>query len=190
MTDGKMSTTMDFGKNDKDGKRERYESQDIEVPYAVVEEVPRYQGCEPSGSKEQDKKCTSDNVSQFVNKNFNVDLATELGLTGRQRISVIFKIGKDGKIKDIMSRAAHPGLEAEAIRVIKSMPDFTPAKQRGKAVTVPYSLPILFQVQEDVSGISLLKAFSDGGVFNLVSHLTKSVFINYFNSLSFDLLTY
>ena len=153
MTNGKMSTTIDFGKKDAQGKKESFESADIEVPFAVIDQVPLFEGCEPSGSKDADKDCTSQKVAEFVNKNYNTDLATELGLTGRQRINVIFKIGADGKVRDVMSRAPHPGLEAEAIRVIKSMPDFTPGKQKGEAVTVPYSLPILFQVQEDASGI-------------------------------------
>ncbi|MBA6153148.1 M56 family metallopeptidase [Gelidibacter maritimus] len=149
ITDGKSSTVLDFGKNDKEEKKEASETFDIEVPYAVIEEVPLFEGCEASGFKDDAKRCTSDKVSQFVNKNFNVDLATTLGLTGRQRINVIFKIGKDGKVKDVMARAPHPGLEAEAVRVIESMPDFTPGKQKGKTVTVPYSLPILFQVMAD-----------------------------------------
>lgn len=149
MTDGKLTTIMDFGKKVTPRADEGFGSEDIEVPYAVIEEVPLFQGCEPSGSKADAKTCTSDRVSQFVNRNFNVNLAAQLGLTGRQRISVVFKIGKDGKVKDVMARAPHPGLEAEAIRVIKLLPDFTPGRQRGEAVTVPYSLPILFQVQDD-----------------------------------------
>ena len=157
MTDGKVSTAVDFGKKDKDGNKERFESEDIEVPYAVIEEVPLIKGCEPSGSKDDDKACTSQKIAQFVNENFNTNLASALGLKGRQRISVIFKIGKDGKVRDVMSRAPHPDLEAEAIRVIKLLPDFTPGKQRGIAVTVPYSLPILFQVQDDDPEINLNK---------------------------------
>lgn len=151
MTDGKMSIALDntatqfvvTNSNKKDN------SENIEVPFAVIDEVPLFQGCEPSGSKEEDKLCVSNKVSEFVNKNFNVNIATENGLTGRQRISVIFKIGEDGKIKDVYARAPHSSLEAEAIRVIESLPDFTPGKQKGVAVTVPYSLPILFQVQPD-----------------------------------------
>lgn len=149
MTDGKSSTLLDVGKKDKMEKKETFESYDIEVPYAVIEEVPLFEGCEASGSMDDDKRCTSDNIAQFVNKNFNISIATEQNLKGRQRINVIFKIGKDGKIRDVLARAPHPALEAEAVRVIQSMPDFTPGKQRGKAVTVPYSLPILFQVQDN-----------------------------------------
>jgi hypothetical protein len=60
---------------------------------------------------------------------------------------VIFKIQKDGSISEIKSRAPHPELEKEAIRVIKALPKMQPGMQRGKPVVVPYSLPILFQVQ-------------------------------------------
>lgn len=150
LVDGTSSIISDFGKKGADVTKNNMESQDIEVPYAVIEEVPLFEGCEPSGSKDVDKTCTSDKVAQFVNENFNVDLANTLGLKGRQRISVIFKIGKDGKVREVRSRASHPDLEAEAIRVIKAMPDFTPGKQRGKAVTVPYSLPILFEINENL----------------------------------------
>ncbi|MGC1632570.1 MAG: energy transducer TonB, partial [Gelidibacter sp.] len=157
MTDGKTTINTNMDKNNStiiDNikiNKTSSEAQDIEVPFATIDEVPLFEGCESSGSKDADKDCTSRKVAEFVNKNYNTNLATELGLTGRQRINVIFKIGKDGKVKDVLSRAPHPGLEAEAIRVIKSMPDFTPGKQKGEAVTVPYSLPILFQVSDDVS---------------------------------------
>ncbi|WP_163514367.1 M56 family metallopeptidase [Gelidibacter japonicus] len=149
ITDGKITTSLDFGKKEKEEKTESFESYDVEVPYAVIDQPPLFDGCEATGSKDHDKRCTSDNIAQFVNKNFNVDIATEKNLKGRQRINVIFKIGKDGKIRDVMARAPHPALEAEAVRVIQSMPDFTPGKQRGNTVTVPYSLPILFQVKDD-----------------------------------------
>ena len=81
-------------------------------------------------------------------RKFNTDLASDLGLSGRQRINVIFKIDKNGNITGVRARAPHPKLEAEAARVINLLPKMQPGKQRGKAVTVPYSLPILFQVQD------------------------------------------
>lgn len=90
----------------------------------------------------------SDKIQEFVNKKFNTDLASELGLSGRQRINVIFKIDKTGEVVGIRARAPHPGLEKEAARVIGLLPKMQPGKQRGKAVTVPYSLPIVFQVQD------------------------------------------
>ncbi|OMP31366.1 energy transducer TonB [Mangrovimonas sp. DI 80] len=122
--------------------------EDIEVPFAVIENVPVFPGCEKEKGNNAKKACMSEKISQFVNKKFNTDLASELGLSGRQRINVIFKIDKNGEITNIMARAPHPGLEKEAKRVIGMLPKMKPGMQRGKAVTVPYSLPILFQVQD------------------------------------------
>ncbi|WMI69401.1 energy transducer TonB [Mangrovimonas sp. YM274] len=122
--------------------------EDIEVPFAVIENVPVFPGCENEKGNNAKKACMSEKISKFVNKKFNTDLASELGLSGRQRINVIFKIDKNGEITNIMARAPHPGLEKEAKRVIGLLPKMKPGMQRGKAVTVPYSLPILFQVQD------------------------------------------
>ena len=121
--------------------------EDIEVPFAVIENVPIYPGCE-KGNNAAKKACMSEQISKFVQKKFNTELAGELGLTGRQRINVIFKIDKNGNITGVRSRAPHPRLEAEAARVINMLPKMKPGMQRGKAVIVPYSLPIVFQVQD------------------------------------------
>lgn len=121
--------------------------EEVEVPFAVIENVPTYPGCE-KGNNDQKKKCMSEKIQEFVNKRFNTDLASDLGLSGRQRITVLFKIDKTGSITGVQARAPHPGLEKEAARVINSLPKMLPGKQRGKEVTVPYSLPIVFVVQE------------------------------------------
>ncbi|NNL16986.1 MAG: energy transducer TonB, partial [Flavobacteriaceae bacterium] len=104
-------------------------------------------GCE-KGNNAKKKACMSEKISKFVQKKFNTELAGELGLTGRQRINVIFKIDKNGNITGVRSRAPHPRLEKEAARVINMLPKMKPGMQRGKAVIVPYSLPIVFQVQD------------------------------------------
>lgn len=121
--------------------------EDVEVPFAVIENVPVFPGCE-GGDNAAKRDCMSKKIQEFVNKKFNTDLAGELGLSGRQRINVIFKIDKTGTVTGIRARAPHPGLEKEAARVIGLLPKMQPGKQRGKAVTVPYSLPIVFQVQD------------------------------------------
>jgi len=120
--------------------------EDEEVPFAVIENVPVFPGCE-KGDNNAKKACMSQKIQEFVNKKFNTELAGELGLSGRQRINVIFKIDKTGNVVGIRARAPHPGLEKEAERVIGLLPQMQPGKQRGKAVTVPYSLPIVFQVK-------------------------------------------
>ena len=121
--------------------------EETEVPFAVIENVPTFPGCE-KGDNNTKKKCMSDKITEFINKNFNTDLASDLGLSGRQRITVMFKIDKTGTVTGVQARAPHPGLEKEAARVVNKLPKMLPGKQRGKAVTVPYSLPIVFAVQE------------------------------------------
>ena len=123
--------------------------QDVEVPFGVIDEVPIYPGCESLTTNNERKQCMSDKIAKFVNKNFNTSVADSLGLIGRQRINVIFKIGNDGNIADIFSKASNPVLEEEAIRVIKLLPKMKPGKQKGRAVTVPYSLPIIFVVDDN-----------------------------------------
>ncbi len=119
-----------------------------DVPFAVIENVPIYPGCENAGNNEAKKKCMSEKIAKFVNKKFDTELASELGLSGRQRIAVQFKIDRNGNVVNVRARAPHPRLEQEAVAVVKSLPKMTPGKQRGQSVGVLYSLPILFQVQD------------------------------------------
>lgn len=131
----------------KEIKEEVVEEEIADVPFAVIENVPIYPGCEKESGNEAKKKCMSAKISEFINKKFNTELASDLGLEGRQRISVQFKIDKNGNVVDVRARAPHPRLEKEAVSVVQSLPDMTPGKQRGKPVGVLYSLPIVFDIQ-------------------------------------------
>ncbi|GAA4294232.1 M56 family metallopeptidase [Aestuariibaculum suncheonense] len=122
--------------------------ENIEVPFAHVEHAPVFPGCESLESNEERKNCMSQSIAKFVNENFNTDIANSLGLEGRQRINTIFKINEEGDVVDVRARAPHPGLEEEAKRVIQLLPKMQPGKQKGYVVTVPYSLPIVFQVAD------------------------------------------
>lgn len=124
------------------------EEEITEVAFAVIENVPVFPGCERKKNNNEKKKCMSDKITKFIRKNFNTDLASELGLSGKQKISVYFKIDQNGDIVAVQSRAAHPRLQKEAARVVNKLPKMKPGRQRGKAVTVPYALPIIFQVQD------------------------------------------
>ncbi|MDO5971950.1 energy transducer TonB [Flavivirga aquimarina] len=122
--------------------------ENTQVPFSIVEQVPIYPGCETL-DKVTAKECTTDAINKFVQRNFNTEMAKNLGLTGRQRINTIFRINQNGNVVNIRSRASDPDLEDEANRVIALLPKMIPGKQRGKAVTVPYSLPIIFRVEGD-----------------------------------------
>tara|TARA_R110002096_G_scaffold431902_2_gene647762 strand:+ start:778 stop:2733 length:1956 start_codon:yes stop_codon:yes gene_type:complete len=122
---------------------------DVEVPFMAVDKVPIFPSCEGLIYNSDKRDCMSQNISRHVNINFNTKLATELGLKGKQRINVLFKIDKEGNITGIRARAPHPGLEEEAIRVIKTLPKMIPGEHKGEKVNVPYSLPIIFQVADE-----------------------------------------
>ena len=114
-----------------------------DVPFAVIEQVPIFPGCEGAGNNDALKACFSEKTQAFVNRNFNKDLAGKLGLSGRQRITVQFKIDKNGHVVDVRARASHPELEEEAKKAVMSLPQVTPGKQRGQNVGVLYALPII-----------------------------------------------
>ncbi|WP_405222449.1 energy transducer TonB [Dokdonia sp. Asnod1-B02] len=124
------------------------EEEIADVPFAVIENVPIFPGCESMTNNNDRKNCMSEKVSKLVNKKFNTELGSDLGLSGINRIFVSFKIDKTGRIVNIRSRAPHPRLASEAERVIKLLPKMTPGKQRGKPVGVLYSLPITFKVED------------------------------------------
>lgn len=115
-------------------------------PFAVIDNVPIYPGCESYSSNEEQKLCFSRKIEEFAMINFNTELAQELKLTGVNRIIVLFKIDKQGDVTNIKVRAPHPKLEEEARRVIQKLPKMTPGKQKGKAAGVMYSLPIVFEI--------------------------------------------
>jgi hypothetical protein len=119
-----------------------------DVPFAVIDQVPIYPGCEGLAGNEEQKKCMSQKIQEHVQENFNTNMGKELGLTGQNRVIVQFKINRNGEIVDVKSRAPHPKLEEEAKRVINSLPQMTPGEQNGTAIGVMYSLPIVFQVGE------------------------------------------
>lgn len=123
-----------------------YEEIIEDVPFAIIEDIPVFPGCE-KGSKQEQKACFSKKIRNHVNREFDSELANELGLSeGKKRIYVLFTINEFGSVADIQSRAPHPRLQTEAKRVVKTLPKMTPGKQRGKPVRVRYSLPITFQV--------------------------------------------
>ncbi|MDT0688088.1 energy transducer TonB [Autumnicola psychrophila] len=122
--------------------------QEMDIPFAIVDEVPIYPGCQDIASNQERKKCTSQKISLFVKFNFDKTVGEALGLTGQIHVTVQFKIDKNGNIQDVKSRAPAPELEDEAERVINNLPTMTPGKQNGEPVGVMYSLPIVFQVNE------------------------------------------
>ena len=121
------------------------EDLDLDVPFAIIEDVPLFPGCERV-PKSQRRDCFQEKIQQHIVRNFRYpEIAQEMGIQGR--VFVQFTIGKDGSISGIRTRGPDKNLEKEADRIISKLPRMTPGKQRGRPVRVPFSVPITFKLQ-------------------------------------------
>ena len=104
--------------------------------FVVVEEQPQF----PGGTQA---------MMKFLGENIIYPAeAHKNGIQGR--VIVNFVVNKDGSLSDInIVRGQDPLLDAEAMRVISTMPNWKPGMQRGEAVNVRYTLPIVFRLQGD-----------------------------------------
>ena len=119
--------------------------EDIDVPFAVIEDVPIFPGCEKV-SKDKRRDCFQEKMNNHIRNNFRYpEIAQEMGIQGR--VYVNFIIDKDGSITNIRMRGPDQNLEKEAQRIISRLPSMTPGKQRGRPVRVPFSIPITFRLQ-------------------------------------------
>ena len=117
-----------------------------DVPYDFIQEAPVFKGCEGL-SKTENKECFDKKMKRFVQRNFDADLASDLGLnSGKYKIHTQFIIDDKGNVMDIKIRAPHTKLKKETQQLIEKLPKFTPGKQNDKNVRVRYTLPISFQV--------------------------------------------
>ena len=104
-----------------------------EVIFVVVENMPEF----PGGNGAM-MKFISDTIRYPVE-------AQQKGIQGR--VICNFVVMKDGSISDLqVVRGVDPLLDAEALRVLKLMPDWKPGKQRGQAVNVRFTLPVVFRL--------------------------------------------
>ncbi len=103
--------------------------------FTIVESMPEF----PGGGQEA--------LFKYLQKEMKYpQVAKENGIQGT--VFVNFVVGKDGKIRDVkILRGVNKMLDDEAIRVVKAMPSWKPGKQRGKAVSVSYNLPIKFTLR-------------------------------------------
>ncbi|SFK91722.1 outer membrane transport energization protein TonB [Porphyromonadaceae bacterium KH3CP3RA] len=141
----KVETKMEIKVEDDQSKRQT----DVYIPppppkpkqeevteeiFVVVEEQPEF----PGGNAAM-MKFLSDNIRYPV-------IAQENGISGR--VICNFVVERDGSITDVqVVRGVDPSLDREAIRVIQQMPRWKPGKQRGSAVRVRFTLPVVFRLQ-------------------------------------------
>ncbi len=109
-------------------------AEDVEI-FGMVEEMPSFPGGEVK-------------LVEYIAKNLNYPQeAIEKGIEGR--VFVGFIIDVDGSVTDVkLLRGIGGGCDEEAIRVIKSLPKWRPAKQNGVFSRVSYQIPVNFKLDD------------------------------------------
>ena len=105
--------------------------EDDEEFFMVVENMPEFPGGDLG-------------LMKFIQKNVRYPaIAKEYNITGKVYVSFI--VDKSGAVTNVkIVRGVDKNLDAEALRVVKSLPKYKPGKQRGQAVRVMFTIPINF----------------------------------------------
>ena len=114
---------------------EEVEVESAETIFVIVEKQPEFPGGDAARLR-------------FLQENIKYPVvAQENGIQGR--VTCQFVVNIDGSIVDIeVVRGVDPSLDREAMRVIGTMPKWTPGEQRGKPVRVRFTLPVQFRLQQ------------------------------------------
>ena len=116
-------------------EQEEEEEVEEEVPFAIVEQKPTFQGGD------------ANTFTKWVfSKIVYPEIAKENGVQGR--VTLQFTIETDGSVKNVkVLRGVDSSLDKEAVRVVSSSPKWTPGMQRNKPVRVKYTFPVVFQLR-------------------------------------------
>lgn len=133
VTDRVIAQTDSEAKKVEKAQEPVTKSQKDEEIFTVVEEMPSF----PGGK---------DAMFKFISTNIKYpESARKNGVHGRVFISYV--VEKDGKINDVeIIRGFDKECDAEALRVVKMMPNWNPGKEKGKAVRTKFNLPIAFML--------------------------------------------
>jgi|TARA_B110000238_G_scaffold174405_1_gene194109 protein TonB len=115
--------------------------------FAVVENKPVFPGCEKFATEDEKFMCFNQQIMKHIGSNFEFpELARQMGIQGK--VYVNFVIERNGRVSSItIARGVDKLIDDEAIRVIKKLPTFQPARQRGKPVRMQYTVPINARLQ-------------------------------------------
>ncbi len=137
------ATTFDKGTDDLNVVREHKDEIIVEEKhpepvkeevFTAVEQMPQF----PGGEAE---------LLKYISSHIKYPtMAAENNIQGR--VVVKFVVGKDGRVGEVVVvRGKDPDLDKEAVRVVKTLPNFIPGKMNGQAVSVWYTVPINFKLQ-------------------------------------------
>jgi len=123
----------------------------VEEIFKVVEDMPRFPGCENKGSKAERQQCAQRKMLEFIYANIKYPpIARENGVEGTAVVQ--FVVEKDGTVTDArVVRDPGAGTGNEALRVVNLMNQkgikWIPGKQRGRPVRVQFNLPVKFRLE-------------------------------------------
>ncbi|MFZ1457552.1 MAG: TonB family protein, partial [Saprospiraceae bacterium] len=151
--------------------------------FRVVEQMPRFPGCENINSDKEKEDCAKTKLLEYIYKNLKYPAeARKKNIEGQ--VVVQFVIKPDGLIKDVkVVRDIGEGCGSEVKTLIEGMNKMAvrwiPGKQRGKYVNVLYTLPVKFALQgNDGKSInnnetSHIKPISNGEIFKVVDQMPR-----------------
>ena len=108
-----------------------------------------YPGCDESLDNDDLKRCLYKKISQHVNANFDLNLAKQYGVEGKNRVYIRFSINEEGDVIEVKARSSHPTLSELGKNAIKGLPKMKPAIENGKATSVLYTLPFTFIIDKE-----------------------------------------
>ena len=119
---------------------------DEDTPFMIVENMPAIGPCLGLSGNERNQ-CTQMEIIKYVSSNTKYPpIAKDAGIQGT--VFVYFVVVKNGKVRDVkVLREVDPRLDKEAVRVVESLPTFEPGQQRGKSVSVQYTIPVKFIIR-------------------------------------------
>ena len=119
---------------------------DIQEVFRVVEQMPRFGGCDANLTEDALASCSNRAILEYIgDKTRYPSLAVDNRVQGTAVVS--FVIERDGSITDLeLLRDPGAGTGAEALRVVRSMPRWEPGRQRGEPVRVRFNLPVKFRL--------------------------------------------
>ncbi len=118
----------------------------VEKVFTVVDIAPTFKGCENIENEKERKICSDKKLFKFIGKNLKYpESALQNDLVGK--VIIRFVISKEGEIKNAeILKELGEGTGEEALRVVKSMPLWTPGKKDGNVVSTSFTLPIRFEM--------------------------------------------
>lgn len=116
------------------------------IEFAVIEKMARPLMCGEKDKIEEQKACFNEWIQDYLSENTNYpELAKQMRL--EDRVYVTFVISEKGEVESaVIGRGEYDVLNDEALRVVKSMPEFIPGSQRGKAVKMKITIPVNFKL--------------------------------------------